>query len=153
MAVAVSVPTVLTVIGLTLFCLPHFGEAWRNVKPLTGGFWHSWSGFVGIVLAVSGVEAIANATGVMKLDHGSTEERPSVKQTSTPAILSVMLEVSIFTVLLGLGMQALGGLQVDHGDVNAQVIPVFATICCVTWQRYLSGDRPVRWLARLPPGW
>jgi hypothetical protein len=30
-----------------------------------------------------------------------------------------MLEVSIFTVLLGLGMHALGGLQVDHGDVNA----------------------------------
>src|SRR6202011_4040809 len=119
MAVAVSVPTVLTVIGLTLFCLPHFGEAWRNVKPLSGGFWHSWSGFVGIVLAVSGVEAIANATGVMKLDHGSNEERPSVKQTSTPAILWVMLEVSIFTVLLGLGMHALGGLQVDHGDVNA----------------------------------
>ncbi len=119
LAVAVSVPTVLTVIGLTLFCLPHFGEAWRNVKPLSGGFWHSWSGFVGIVLAVSGVEAIANATGVMKLDHGSNEKRPSVKQTSTPAILWVMLEVSVFTVLLGLGMHALGGLQVDHGDVNA----------------------------------
>ncbi len=119
LAVAVSVPTVLIVVGLTLFSLPHFGEAWRNVKPLSGGFWHSWSGFVGIVLAVSGVEAIANATGVMKLDRGSTEERPSVKETSTPAILSVVLEVSIFTVLLGLGMNALGGLQIDHGDVNA----------------------------------
>jgi len=119
LAVAISVPTVLTVVVLAFFSLPHLGEAWHNVKPLSGGFWHNWSGFVGIVLAVSGVEAIANATGVMKLDRGSTEERPSVKETSTPAILWVVVEVSIFTALLGLGMHALGGLQIDHGDVNA----------------------------------
>ena len=31
----------------------------------------------------------------------------------------MVLEVSIFTALLGLGMHALGGLQIDHGDVNA----------------------------------
>jgi hypothetical protein len=30
-----------------------------------------------------------------------------------------VLKVSIFTALLGLGMHALGGLQIDHGDVNA----------------------------------
>jgi amino acid transporter len=119
LAVAVSVPTIITVVALALFSLPHFGEAWHNVKPLSGGFWHNWSGFVGIVLAVSGVEAIANATGVMKLDPGSSEERPSVRKTSTPAIFSVVLEVSILTALLGLGMHALGGLQIDHGDVNA----------------------------------
>jgi amino acid transporter len=119
LAVAVSVPTVITVVALAFFSLPHLGEAWHNLKPLSGGFWHNWSGFVGIVLAVSGVEAIANATGVMKLDPGSSEECPSVTKTSTPAILSVVLEVSILTALLGLGMHALGGLQIDHGDVNA----------------------------------
>jgi len=119
LAVAVSVPTVIAVVVLAFFSLPHLGEAWHNVKPLAGGFWHNWNGFVGIVLAVSGVEAIANATSVMKLDRGSSEERPSVRKTSTPAIFSVVLEVSIFTALLGLGMHALGGLQIDHGDVNA----------------------------------
>jgi amino acid transporter len=119
LAVIVSIPTVLTVVALVLFSVPHLGEAWRNVQPLAGGFWRNWSGFVGIVLAVSGVEAIANATGVMKLDPGSSQECPSVKRTSTPAIISVLLEVSIFTALLGLGMQALRGLQIDHGDVNA----------------------------------
>jgi amino acid transporter len=119
LAVAISVPTVITVVVLAFFSLPHLGEAWHNLKPLSGGFWHGWSGFVAIVLAVSGVEAIANATSVMKLDPGSSEERPSVRRTSTPAIFSVVLEVSIFTALLGLGMHALGGLQIDHGDVNA----------------------------------
>jgi len=119
LAVAVSIPTVLTVVALVCFSIPHLGEAWRNVKAPTGGFWPNWSGFVGIVLAVSGVEAIANATGVMKLDPGCPEDHPSVKKTSTPAILSVLLEVSIFTALLGLGMHALGGLRIDHGEVNA----------------------------------
>jgi hypothetical protein len=76
-------------------------------------------GLCSIILAVSGVEAIANATSVMKLDHGSSEEHPSVRRTSTPAIFSVVPEVSIFTALLGLGLHALGGLEIDHGDVNA----------------------------------
>src|SRR5205085_4825127 len=82
-------------------------------------FWQNWAGFVGIVLALSGVEAIANATGVMKLDPGSTEARPSVRKTSTRAILWVMVEVCVFTALLGLAMHALGGLQMANGDVNA----------------------------------
>jgi hypothetical protein len=59
----------------------------------------------------------------MKLDRGSSEERPSVRRTSTPVIFSVVLEVSIFTALLGLGTHALGGLQIDHGDVNAPSHP------------------------------
>src|SRR5262249_15564791 len=79
----------------------------------------NWAGFVGIVLALSGVEAIANATGVMKLDPGSTDENPCVVKTSTPAILVVMVEVCVFTALLGLAMHALNGLQIMNGDVNA----------------------------------
>jgi nucleotide-binding universal stress UspA family protein len=65
------------------------------------------------------VEAIANATGVMKLDPGSTDENPCVVKTSTPAILIVMAEVCLFTALLGLAMHALNGLQIVNGDVNA----------------------------------
>src|SRR5207247_642939 len=61
----------------------------------------------------------ANATDVMKLDPGSTDEKPSVVKTSTPAILIVMMEVCLFTALLGLAMHALSGLQIVNGDVNA----------------------------------
>jgi amino acid transporter len=92
LAVAVSVPTAIVVLILGLFTVPHLGEAWHNVRPLTGAFGQNWNGFVGIVLAVSGVEAIANATSVMKLDPGSSDENPSVKKTSTPAIFLVVLE-------------------------------------------------------------
>ena len=119
LAFLVSVPTAVVVVLLGVFALPHLGHAWHNVQPLTGGFAKNWTGFVGVVLALSGVEAIANATGVMKLNPGCSPDKPNVSRTSTPAILWVMLEVCLFTALLGLAMHALGGLQIDKADVDA----------------------------------
>jgi amino acid transporter/nucleotide-binding universal stress UspA family protein len=123
LALLISVPTVIVVISLGCFVLPHVGEAMRNIQPLHGSWVHNWNGFVSIVLALSGVEAIANATGVMKLNKGSTDDHPSVTHTSNRAIVWVMLEVCIFTALLGLGMHALNGLQIQDGDVNAPGSP------------------------------
>lgn len=57
-----------------------------------------WYDFVSIVLALSGVEAIANLTGVMK--------RP-VKATADKAIWVVAAEVAIFNILLALCMVAI----------------------------------------------
>src|SRR5207302_1656595 len=119
LAFLISVPTAIVVVVLGLFSLPHIGEAIGHLQPLHGTIGQNWAGFVGIVLALSGVEAIANATGVMKLDPGSSDERPSVVRTSTPAILMVMVEVCIFTALFGLAAHALNGLQIVGGDVNA----------------------------------
>src|SRR5213595_2772470 len=119
LAFLISVPTAIVVVVLGLFSLPHMGEAIGRLQPLHGTFGQNWAGFVGIVLALSGVEAIANATGVMKLDPGTTDENPCVVKTSTPAILIIMVEVCLFTALLGLAMHALGGLQIVNGDVNA----------------------------------
>jgi len=119
LAFLVSIPTVVVVVALGLFALPHLGEAIGHIQPLHDSFGKNWAAFVGIVLALSGVEAIANATGVMKLNPGTTDQNPCVTKTSTPAILIVMVEVCIFTALLGLAMHALGGLQIVNGDVNA----------------------------------
>jgi len=119
LAFLISVPTAVVVVILGLFCLPHLDEAFAHLQPLHGTLAHNWAGFVGIVLALSGVEAIANATGVMKLDPGTTDKNPCVVRTSTPAILIVMVEVCLFTALLGLAMHALSGLQIVNGDVNA----------------------------------
>ncbi|HXM24795.1 MAG TPA: universal stress protein [Chthoniobacterales bacterium] len=119
LAVLVSVPTVIVIIILGLFTIPHIGEALHNLQPQTGGFLKNWNGFVGIVLALSGVEAVANATSIMKLNPGSTDDHPVVTKTSTSAITAVMIEVCLFTALLGLGMLALQGLQIQNGDVNA----------------------------------
>jgi amino acid transporter/nucleotide-binding universal stress UspA family protein len=119
LAFLVSIPTVVVVVVLGLFCLPHLGVAVHHLEPLKGGFWKNWEGFVGVVLALSGVEAIANATGVMKLNPGTTDAQPCVSKTSTRALLWVMIEVCVFTALLGLAMHALGGLVINKDDVDA----------------------------------
>ena len=110
LAFVVAIPTAIVVVLLGLLGLPHLGEAWHNVQPLTGGWQFNWTSFVSIVLALSGVEAVANSTGVMRLDPGGdSHHKPSVVKTSTPAILWVMAEVVFFTALLGLLMHALPG--------------------------------------------
>src|SRR2546427_10489366 len=57
LAFLVSVPTALVVVVLGAFCVPHLGTAIHNLKPLSGSLGENWQGFVGIVLALSGVEA------------------------------------------------------------------------------------------------
>jgi nucleotide-binding universal stress UspA family protein len=42
-----------------------------------------------------------------------------VSKTSTPAIIIVMIEVCVFTALLGFGMHALSGLQMHGNEVDA----------------------------------
>jgi amino acid transporter len=106
MAILIAIPMLVVTIGIGLFSLPHLHGAWHNVQPLSGGFGTNWMRFVGVVLALSGVEAVANATGVMKLNSGSTEEKPSVSKTSSRAVVLVMIEVCCFTALLGLAAHA-----------------------------------------------
>jgi amino acid transporter/nucleotide-binding universal stress UspA family protein len=115
MAIFFAVPTVLVLAVLIGASLPHWPNA--NLYPLQGGFLNNWTNFVGIILALSGVEAIANMTGVMKLDQGSTEENPSVHKTARKAIIPVLLEVTFFTIALGLAMHAVPGLEGHTEDM------------------------------------
>lgn len=82
---------------------------WRNVH------WGSlrqppaqlWHGFVYIVLALSGVEAIANLTGVM---------RKPVFATARKAIWVVAIEVALLNLLLALAMVALAPDRAAHKE-------------------------------------
>ncbi|HVT88249.1 MAG TPA: APC family permease, partial [Tepidisphaeraceae bacterium] len=65
---------------------------------------HMWEAFVAIVLALSGVEAIANLTGVM--------QKP-VFVTSQKSIYVVAAEVAFFNLLLALAMLAIFPLSRD----------------------------------------
>ena len=77
-----------------------------------------------MIVALSGIEAIANTTGVMRLEYrGSSYAKPSVLQTSTPAVILVMLEVAIFTALLSFAVNALPGLQLHGDQVSAPGYP------------------------------
>jgi amino acid transporter/nucleotide-binding universal stress UspA family protein len=104
-AVGLSVPTVVVVLLLILISIPHL--TLHHLEPLHENFGHVWVQFVGTILALSGVEAIANLTGVMKLDPGATPEHPKVGREAAKAIWPVALEVVGGTALLGWAMLSL----------------------------------------------
>lgn len=118
-AIWISIPTMAVVLTLGLFAIPHLSEAARMIQPPHGGLLKNWENLVVIMLALSGIEAIANSTGVMKLDPHSSLKYPSVDFTSKPAIYLIMMEVCIMTTLLGFAMVALPGLTVNNGEVNS----------------------------------
>jgi len=105
-AFLLAIPTVVVVISIIAFSAPHF--TLTNLEPPHEKFSHNWVAFVSVILALSGVEAIANLTGVMKLDKKrSTPDKPSVASTARNAILPVAVEVVFGTALLGLAMLSL----------------------------------------------
>jgi amino acid transporter len=118
-AVVLGLLTV-TVLGLlALASLPHLPTAIAHLESPHSDPLHWWGSFVGVILALSGVEAIANTTGLMQLDPGSTPAKPRVATTSRKAIIPVMFEVCLLTALFGLAMNAIPGMNAnDHvGDM------------------------------------
>ncbi len=105
LAVWLAVPTVVVVVVLVALSVPHLTFA--QLKPSTEPLTMQWAHFVGIILALSGVEAIANLTGVMKLDPGSTMDQPRVGVTARKSILPVAVEVVLGTFFLGWAMLSL----------------------------------------------
>src|SRR5437667_6537595 len=101
-AVWLALPTVVVVVVIILMSLPHLTVAY--LEPSHKSFAKNWSSFVGVILALSGVEAIANLTGVIKLDPGASLEKPMVGKSARKAILSVAFEVVLGTALLGWAM-------------------------------------------------
>src|SRR5216683_1585474 len=105
LAVALAAPTVIVVVALIAVSAPHLTT--HFLEPRHESLSTLWVQFVGVILALSGVEAIANLTGVMKLDPGSTPDRPSVARESAKAITPVAIEVVLGTALLGWAMLSL----------------------------------------------
>jgi len=105
LAVALALPTVIVVVALIAISIPYLTT--HFLEPRHESLSMLWVQFVGVILALSGVEAIANLTGVMKLDPGSTPERPRVARESLKAITPVAIEVVCATAVLGWAMLSL----------------------------------------------
>jgi amino acid transporter/nucleotide-binding universal stress UspA family protein len=153
-AVALSLPTVVVVFALIAFSLPHLN--FTHLEPLHENYGHVWVQFVNTILALSGVEAIANLTGVMKLDPGSTPDHPKVGRESAKAIFPVAVEVVFGTALLGWAMLSLPKVltQTMHLTTHDQMVAAlskrsddmlrfvgeqFATISVAPWFGQLFG--------------
>ena len=77
----------VNVIGHSIGIIPVGGvQSVHFANPFSGGIWHSWVGFTEIVLALSGVEAIANMTGIMV---------QPVDKTSRKSIRPVIVEIVV----------------------------------------------------------
>lgn len=123
----IAIAAVVCVLGLVAFAVPSLSHV--QLQAPAGGFLKNWGSFVGIVLALSGVEAIANMTGIMV---------EPVEKTSKRAIWPVLIEVSILTFLLGLAMNAIPNLG-DHTEdmlralANHYVAPWYGTVISVVF--------------------
>jgi amino acid transporter/nucleotide-binding universal stress UspA family protein len=104
-AITLAVPMVVVVMAIIVLSAPHLGFAY--LEPSHASFSKNWVAFVGVILALSGVEAIANLTGVMTLDPKASANAPSVAITSKNAIWPVAVEVVLGTALLGWAMLSL----------------------------------------------
>jgi amino acid transporter len=105
-AIFISAATFLTLLILVFFSAPHsLTEA--VLTPPQGSLFRNWEIFVGIILSISGIEAISNMTGLMK----------DPRRDSRRAILSVLTKVVLATVFLGLAIQAIPGISpVEHKE-------------------------------------
>ncbi len=104
-AVTLALPMVIVVVAIVALSLPHLNL--QSLQHNHEGFGKNWVHFADVILALSGVEAIANLTGVMKLDKGATAALPVVAKTARNAIVPVAFEVVFGTALLGWAMLSL----------------------------------------------
>ena len=120
-AIFAAVGMVAITLLITCFALPQI--PWRDLghriptlsETMSHQPQHLWIAFVSIVLALSGVEAIANLTGVMK--------KP-VPVTANKAIWVVAGEVAVFNVVLALAMLAIFPL---HREAHVNDMLAFLT--------------------------
>jgi amino acid transporter len=100
LATAISMATLASLLVLMVAAFPSaVGHA--DLELPSGSILDNWRIFAGIILSISGIEAISNMTGVMK-----DPERSAKK-----AILSVLAKISLATLVLGFAMLAIPAMD------------------------------------------
>jgi len=130
-AIWLAAPTVIVVGVLIAAGLPHLKD-FHPVAP-TGGIMHNWIAFVGMVLALSGVEAAASNTGVMRLDPTATPDKPSVAIVSRKAVLRVMIEVVGGTALLSVLAMCLRTPESQLAEYQADLLRHMGEVFVGPW--------------------
>lgn len=104
-ALIIAVAAIVMSATIGLFCLPLAVQGLSTATtsvPGVSSIWERWESLVRIVLALSGVEAVANMTGLMR--------RP-VSRTAKRTIWPVLLEVVALNLVFGLALNALPELR------------------------------------------
>jgi amino acid transporter len=107
-ALYVAVATMVLSLIISVAALPYLGEA-RLERP-TGEPVEWWTNLTHLILAISGVEAIANMTSIMVTP---------VQRTASRAIWPVLLEIVVLNVILTAAMLAVPESLLHAGDSAA----------------------------------
>lgn len=111
-ALIITLMTLVLTTILGAFSISHLGAGWAEIRLPTQPLPVMWTSFVGVVLALSGVEAIANMTGIMV---------PPVTKTANKAIWPVLIEVVLLNLVLAVAMNGLPAAGYDLGKVKAPI--------------------------------
>ncbi len=98
-ALIIAIAALFVSFIMALLCLPYLPEGIAKIDLVpTIDVWHHWTKFTAIVLALAGVEAVANMTGLM---------REPVKKTASRTIWPVLLEVAILNIVFGIALTSM----------------------------------------------
>ena len=101
-ALVVAVSAIAITAVLAALTIQHVPTGWNAITPPIGGPGRIWMTFVAVVLALSGVESIANMTGIMV---------EPVRRTAKLSIWPVIGEVVLLNLILVLVVVSLPGLE------------------------------------------
>ncbi len=104
-ALVIAIVAIAASLFIAILCLPMIDDGFRTIKTTVPGVDSAadrWTSLVRIVLALSGVEAVANMTGLMK---------QPVARTAKRTIWPVLIEVIVLNMIFALALNALPPLQ------------------------------------------
>lgn len=116
LALFVAIAAMIASLSVAALSVPFLGKGLATMSASgTGGTtWDHWQSLVRIMLALSGVEAVSNMTGLMKQPVAKTAKR---------TIWPVLIEVVIFNLIFGIALAGLPALaDVARPDYNTHVV-------------------------------
>ncbi|MCL2640741.1 MAG: amino acid permease, partial [Phycisphaerales bacterium] len=118
-ALIAAIAAIVFTVILACFCIPHLPQGWHNIVSLertSSSVVYKWDHLVKIALALAGIEAIANMTGIMV--------KP-VAKTARKAIWPVVVEVIVFNLIFAVAMCALAGTGTEPAADYQQRVALY----------------------------
>jgi amino acid transporter len=124
-----TVISLATLVSLLILMAASFPSASQHISlaPPSGSFLDNWRIFVGIILSISGIEAISNMTGVMK----------DPEKNSRRAILAVLSKIVLATIILGFAMLAIP--EMDRSSHKEEMIRYLGEFYIGDWFGQIIG--------------
>jgi amino acid transporter/nucleotide-binding universal stress UspA family protein len=140
-ALVVAVAAIALSVAVAAMCIPLLGTGLSNTTTGHAAIsdpWERWVGLIRIILALSGVECVANMTGVM---------REPVDKTAKKTIWPVLIEVVLFNMLFGIALCALPSLTAAAPIASdAAIAPIVAPAGPALPHHLEYGDNPPQWV-------